>query len=133
MTEERRERVHFNVDGNQAVSAAKELEHSLGGVDRAVNEADRDIKDFGRDAIRAATEAAAAARLLKAEMDGAGAKVKSMGSGVREIDVLSRAIRDATTNVRLLGNEFDRTGRTDVFDKMRSGQRELKSLEKMKA
>lgn len=132
MADDRVIKAKVDLDVNQAVPAAKELEHSLTGVDRAVNEADRDIKDFGRDAVKAAMEAAAAAKLLKTEMDGAAAKVKDVGSNAKGIETLNRSISDAATKTRALADEFSKTGKIDVFEKMRAGQKELKSFEKMR-
>lgn len=61
--------------------------------------------------------------------DGASAAAKRQQS---TLEVLDREISQAKARVRELGDEFNRTGKVDVFDNLRSANKELRGLERIK-
>src|SRR6266568_115173 len=120
-------RVDLEVGGNPDAT----LEATAGAarhVDEKVNDLNQELKETERDAAKAA----AAMKLLGDSTDDIGNKVDAIGNKSTAMDALNKRITDSRIEVRRLGEEFNRTGDSSVFEKLGKTTKDLKGLERIR-
>jgi hypothetical protein len=124
---DRRASVSLELKASAFKAEVTESAAKVEGLDRQVEKLDRSITKIPPDAAKAA----AAMKLLGDESGKAGVKLDEMGRRSTGLGAIDQEIAKARNEVRLLGEEFNRTGDSSVLSKLFGKQSELKDLERL--
>lgn len=118
----------LELKAGQFKAEATMAEAKVEGLEDSVKDLDRSITKIPPDAAKAA----AAMKLLGAESSSARLKLDDLGQSSTGLGLLDQRIVHTRDEVKRLADEFNRTGDSSLLEKMFSGQRDLRELEKLK-